>query len=183
MNKTTRVITVLLPTDEDGDRMEGAEVLLDGEQVMGGQEHDFYPGCHGITEYGYFKGPESLATAIECTLLKQGYDVRVETPECHYDNETFYNIVLGKCPPRVVEPEVVIPKTVLKKDLIKRLHALDDALGNVDRFSIRASEDLILEVADPAVEEAWADFAEGIDWRKYHFFLQALRLHTNFEPR
>ncbi len=52
-----------------------AEVFLDGESVMSGNDWDFHPGCQpGITDRFNFKGkgPEALADAIELTLRKSG---------------------------------------------------------------------------------------------------------------
>jgi hypothetical protein len=179
---TTRVITVLLPRDADGVRQDGAEVWLDDEVVMGGQNHDFHPGAHGITEYGDFKGPRGLADRIELTLLKQGYRVKVNTPPCYYDDQ--WEIVVGTPPvPVEPEPEPVISKTALTKGVHKRLSALGQAFEVVDAFNIDVQETTILDEVDVEVVDAWEAFEAGIDWRKFDRFLQALRKYTDFVPR
>jgi len=42
--------------------------------VMSGNYDDFYPGCHGIHEYGPFKGPLDLGYRVAAHLTKQGLD-------------------------------------------------------------------------------------------------------------
>lgn len=44
---------------------EMACVSLNDKCVMMGNNWDFHPGCHGISEYGDFKGYHSLAIAIQ----------------------------------------------------------------------------------------------------------------------
>ena len=47
---------------------EMASVRLNGECVMSGNYWDFHPRCHGIYEYGDFKGYTGLANAIAKTI-------------------------------------------------------------------------------------------------------------------
>lgn len=42
---------------------------------MTGNDWDFHPGCHGITQMGDFRGPTALAYLIEKELRKLGYEV------------------------------------------------------------------------------------------------------------
>ena len=55
-----------------------AQVSLNGEIVMSGNFWDFHPGCHGINEYGDFKGYSDLARSIalkvgNCEIIKSEY--------------------------------------------------------------------------------------------------------------
>jgi len=61
-----------------------AEVLLNGELVMMGNYWDFHPGCHGITEYGDFRGHKGLANSIAVSLQKNGDTVRIEETTYSY---------------------------------------------------------------------------------------------------
>lgn len=54
------------------DAREMACVSIDGKIVMQGNFHDFHPGCHGITEYGDFKGYPYLVQAIFIKMIKDG---------------------------------------------------------------------------------------------------------------
>lgn len=61
-----------------------AVVLIDGEFVMGGNFWDFYPGCHGINEYGDFNGYRSLTNAIERKLRREGCNTEMVEIEYKY---------------------------------------------------------------------------------------------------
>jgi hypothetical protein len=49
-----------------------AEVHLNDKCIMVGNFWDFHPGCHGIHEYGDFKGFDSLAVSVAHKLNEQG---------------------------------------------------------------------------------------------------------------
>jgi hypothetical protein len=58
---------------------EMAYVYLNDEHIMSGNYWDFHPGCHGMYQYGDFKGVDSLAIAIKKSLND---DVEIEWFEC-----------------------------------------------------------------------------------------------------
>lgn len=72
----TKTITVKLEPS-----CEMAGVWVEDECVMVGNYWDFYPGCHGIHKYGEFKGPFSLARAIERALKNRGEEVVIVRKE------------------------------------------------------------------------------------------------------
>jgi hypothetical protein len=55
-----------------------AKVSLDGKTVMEGNFWDFHPGCHGLYQYGEFKGYAGLRNAILRTLYASGPNVEIE---------------------------------------------------------------------------------------------------------
>lgn len=57
---------------------EMASVYLNGKHIMSGNFWDFHPNCHGIHEYGEFKGYRGLANAIalkigDCEIITKRY--------------------------------------------------------------------------------------------------------------
>lgn len=62
-----------------------AAVSLNGECIMEGNFGDFYPGCHGIEEWGDFNSPIQLYRNIRDILLKRGEKVYVEQKEYKYE--------------------------------------------------------------------------------------------------
>lgn len=69
-----------------------ASVLVDGECVMEGNFHDFYPGCHGITKYGDFRGPLSLAAAVASKLRRKGHKVSIWRQRAKYNDNGVWDI-------------------------------------------------------------------------------------------
>ena len=61
---------------------EMASVYLNGNLIMCGNFWDFHPGCHGINEYGDFKGYRDLARAI---ALKVGGKCEIFTNTFSYE--------------------------------------------------------------------------------------------------
>lgn len=173
--------TITVKLDPDNHDWGGA-VYLDDDLVMAGDYHDFYPGCHGITKYGDFHGPESLVTAIKCKLLEQGKTVQVVRPECHFDD--IGNLIDGPRP-KVSAP--VSPPAQEKHKLSDEdraaLKEFDEALNEVDRIMSRLYDDVIMEglYGLEEVEETYLDFEESLQWRKYHAFIRAIKKTTDFE--
>ena len=70
---------------EVDNRCSMAAVSLNNKCVMEGNFWDFHPGCHGISEWGEFKGYISLYRNIRDTLLKSGEAVNIEIKEYVYE--------------------------------------------------------------------------------------------------
>lgn len=162
----------------------GAAVELDGETVMMGGPEDFYPGCHGIHEWGPFKGADSLAHTIRLSLEAKGKTVKYEEPVGYFDEtgNWAYGEYSEPVEPTALPPK---PKAKLSKRVRELLSDLDKTLNELDRIQLRLAEDCDvmdeLDGADPEILEAWEAFDDTIHWRKYHFFLQALRRHTDYK--
>lgn len=158
----------------------GGQVLLDGKNVMSGDSGDFYPGCHGITQYGDFNSIETLVTAIKCTLLEEGKTVAVEYPLCRWDEDNYVleDVKESKPSEPVSEPSEPT-KTWLSSSLKARLEELDKVLTRASDIMTDLSEGCELEdEAGFEVSEALEAFSDSISWRKYHAFLQALKKHS-----
>jgi len=67
-------IIILINTDTS---CEMAMVSIDGKCVMSGNFWDFHPGCHGINEYGEFRGHDDLAIKILSKLTKEGKKAKI----------------------------------------------------------------------------------------------------------
>lgn len=63
---------------------EMARVSLNGNCVMEGNFWDFHPGCHGITDYGDFRGYSGLATAISMKLYSEGKKPKIVNGSYNY---------------------------------------------------------------------------------------------------
>ena len=60
---------------------EMASVHIDDVLVMSGNFWDFHPGCHGIVEYGDFRGFDDLAIKIMGKLTSEGKESKIiKTP-------------------------------------------------------------------------------------------------------
>lgn len=59
------------------DYSEMATIYLDNKVIMTGNFWDFHPGCHGITEWGDFRGYTGLIRAISEKLGKKGETVKL----------------------------------------------------------------------------------------------------------
>jgi len=73
---------ILVKVDKSCDM---AEVWLNDECIMDGNFWDFHPGCHGINEYGDFKGYSDLARAIALSLHKEGESSKIVNEEYCYE--------------------------------------------------------------------------------------------------
>lgn len=68
-NKRNMKRIILIEVDESCDM---ARVSLNDECIMEGNDWDFHPGCHGIDEYGDWKGCRQLSHKIRQKLIEDG---------------------------------------------------------------------------------------------------------------